>query len=171
MKRKSYFPTPNTSVSHGTLKTDDLVAAFLNELWKFDEMSDYDTDLRERAAAWLDSPEPRDDDEGDCLRIELADALQEHAPPYTIFEANEGDGSDFGWWACVEWLEEDTRQGADSVLKINAGDDIPLSYDGEFVMQVNDHGNVTLLQRSRQPNVDDKHRHGGGAWVEVWSCV
>jgi uncharacterized protein YfaT (DUF1175 family) len=37
---------------------------------------------------------------------ELADAIQEHCPPFVRFGAHEGDGADFGFWVDHEALNE-----------------------------------------------------------------
>lgn len=60
----------------------------------------------------------------------------------------------------LEALEYSARS-KDCVIKVNAGDTWPPLWttagcDVQFVMEVNDHGNVTLYNRRRR---------------EVWTCV
>ncbi len=66
----------------------------------------------------------------------------------------------FGFWPDISTLDEDARC-RNGVVKVNAGDPWPPlcppnGDDIEFVMEVNDHGNVTLFNRRRR---------------EIWSCV
>lgn len=123
------------SISHGTLRQPDLLNAFSYELAILDRTfddseakalatlleidSDYCAGLPESAVAVID---------------DLSDRLQAFAPPYCYFGANEGDGSDFGFWPSMEAIEELPRiQNVD-------GEEIP----DEDHAYVNDHGNVTV---------------------------
>ena len=99
---------PNTSISHGTLNPRDLLPIFADVL----------EDL-ERDGPRVDVPDAADvlndaeraiqaDFEGFSdewiveLVIELSDHLEHRAPEGTYFGSNEGDGSDFGFWAIPE---------------------------------------------------------------------
>ena len=67
---------------------------------------------------------------------------------------------DYGFWPDLEGLEYAARS-KDGVIKVNAGDAWPPLWTStgrevQFVIEVNDHGNVTLYNRRRQ---------------EVWSCI
>lgn len=67
---------------------------------------------------------------------------------------------DYGFWPDLEGLEHAARS-KDGVIKVSAGSAWPPLWttsgrDIQFVMEVNDHGNLTLYSRRRQ---------------EVWSCV
>lgn len=77
------------------------------------------------------------------------DTLSETCPPYIYFGAHPGDGSDFGYWIDWDAIEEDRYSG-----DLPSGDECPTGHRGAF-LQVNDHGNCTLL-------IDGK---------EAWSCV
>ena len=150
------------TVSHGTLRTDDLLDSFASELeWQV-----------RRNRAYYGSPEgPRDDamvrliaearnaegnglNEDDCAEIvqELIDALQEFAPAYAYFGAHCGNGSDFGYW-----IDNDALDHFDG-LRVSDTSEIPDNYSGE-VLHVNDHGNMTLYAANN------------GALVEVWGVV
>jgi hypothetical protein len=66
----------------------------------------------------------------------------------------------FGFWPDISMLDEDARC-RNGVVKVSAGDPWPPLWPPqgdhiEFVMEVNDHGNVTLFNRRRR---------------ELWSCV
>ena len=136
------------SISHGTLKTEDLLEAFRSELdWQFRRNGNY-----------FSLPENRDEGRkihglcGECqdqyeenetlkdldiaseLIETLSDALNQFAPAYCYFGAHEGDGSDFGFWPSFDAIEE---------LPIVEGSDEAKDL-GEDCKSVNDHGNVTI---------------------------
>lgn len=86
------------------------------------------------------------------------EALSAYCLPYMRFDRSP-DG-EYGFWPDLETLDEDASNG-DGVIKVNAGDAWPPLWtpDGRelsFIVEVNDHGNLTLFSRRR---------------VEVWSCV
>lgn len=84
---------------------------------------------------------------------ELFDALNEYAPPYGFFGANEHDGADYGFW-----LSEDLPHTFEG-LTVDDVSEVPRGYHGE-VLQVNDRGNMTLYVSN-----------GRGDLREVWSIV
>ena len=135
------------TISHGTLRDEDLLEAFADELERLDGTSGAAKlidDARETLATLEDGGEAEDAPE---IVNDLIDALNEHAPPYCYFGATEGDGSDFGFWPSMESLEEDVHNA--SVLKMNDGDDVLAAireHDRvpDYIMSVSDHGNVTL---------------------------
>lgn len=73
------------TVSHGTLRAEDLIFKFAEVL----------RELNQAKYAKLALRQPDDLDE---YVVELADALNEEAPVGYYFGAHEGDGSDFGFW-------------------------------------------------------------------------
>jgi hypothetical protein len=92
--------------------------------------------------------EPIDYWSGDDVASDLEalfDALDEYAPPYFYFGAHPGDGSDYGFW-----LREDLRDDPDAFdgLRVSGLDEVPADYIGE-ILEVNDHGNVSLYVKSR----------------------
>jgi hypothetical protein len=93
------------SVSSGTLRPQDLAAAFLAEIDRLRlEISD---DLRKDAESLArgcgrpvsDYPLPEDADE---IVAELAEILDSAANPGWFFGAHPGDGADFGFWPVEE---------------------------------------------------------------------
>lgn len=86
------------------------------------------------------------------------DALQSYCLPFTSF--SRAPSGDYGFWPDIEGLEY-SAQSKDGVAKVNSGDAWPPLWtssglDVQFIMEVNDHGNVTLYNRRRR---------------ELWSCV
>src|SRR5690606_23432490 len=111
------------TVIHGTLRTEHLILAFLEELEAIDR--DRADSFWERIPAeafedleddWWDS------EEAEGSLEELFDVLNEFAPPCCYFGADEGDGSDFGVWIDRFSREEAIENG--EVLKV---DEIPNS--------------------------------------------
>ena len=119
------------SVSHGTMREEDLIPAFMSAL---------DDILNERITSGKDSPEEvaevgalhdklgvierrmeapgyYDSEEAGWDLDWLFDTLDEHAPEGCYFGAIEGDGSDYGFWRDIEddyqqdepidWREQD----------------------------------------------------------------
>ncbi len=146
------------SISHGTLRAEDLLEAFANELddllWHQSRRfprREYRALIR-AAYRMLRAPE-LPDDAGDLVN-ELQDALSEFAPPYCYFGAHEGDGSDFGFWMAADSLSD-----AFDGIRVSDTGEVPRDYRGE-VLHVNDHGNITLyVARPR------------GKLREVWAIV
>jgi hypothetical protein len=152
------------TISHGTLRTEDLLDTFASEL----------EDLVQRnAKEWCSAQgrirrdtymeligeaqdldvENDDDDIGSELLMQLEDSLQDFAAPYSHFGSHEGDGSDYGFWPDFDAL------AMDDVLKVSDLAEVPANTVCE-VMLVNDHGNVTLYTAN-----------GDGTFTELWSCV
>ena len=127
------------SISHGTLRTEDLLDVFANELeyHVLRNAADLPLAARETLRALVyDAREVEDYDSEAASEIvnELQDALQEFAPPYCYFGNTEGDGSDFGFWPDMYGIEDLPR--VDSSIEAREL--------GEDCISVNDHGNVTV---------------------------
>ena len=146
------------SVIHGTLRTEHLILAFLEELEAIDRDRADSFWGRIPAEAFEDlENEWWSSEEAYWILEELFDLLNEFAPPYCYFGALEGDGSDFGFWIDRWALEEAIANG--EVLKVSElPNSVPEEY--EYVAVVNDYGDVTLYHRSED-----------GALHEVWSVV
>lgn len=133
-RRKVEFGT----VSHGTLRPEDLIPAFADELRRLrGALPLYIAkQLREFNAA-MTAGQDAADEMGVELVQALEDGLQQYAPAYGYFGAHPGNGSDFGFWLCDDWQDLfDGLQVADTA-------EVPKGYRGE-VLHVNDHGNATL---------------------------
>lgn len=87
------------TVIHGTLRSDDLLRAFANELEAI--AADGYARLIGEARSMAAEIEVESFDDGDVIAdmlTSLIDALDYHAPDGYYFGAHEGDGSDFGYW-------------------------------------------------------------------------
>lgn len=134
------------SISHGTLRPEDLVPVFLDTL---DTVSRNYGDIDQLCeaqrlygaidyATGFDAYYEEDEPHSDLARLDRH--LNIFAPPYCYFGAHSGDGSDFGFW-----LQEDWKQLAqdDGVPIVSGWEEIPANHHG-LLFLVNDHGNVTL---------------------------
>ena len=156
-KTKKRYTAQFGSVSTGTMRPEDLIPVFA------DALKDLKTSKEDRKlindAESLDFHEDNEDgvlmDTAEYVLSELFDALDAHAPAYGYFGAHPGDGADYGWWLGEEW--ERNFEDVDG-LKVADLTEVPKGYTGE-VMQVNDHGNMTLYS----------YLQGRGR--EVWSLV
>ena len=139
---------------HGTLRSEDLIPAFTNELAYLsdgqhpliDEINQFDwysEDIR------LDIAESQQEYASDLVN-DLIDALNEYAPAHTYFGTIEGDGSDFGFWADADSFE-DCR-----IVGTPTDSEISMDLDCEIYIHINDHGNVTTYDLNRN---------------EIWSVV
>ena len=151
------------TVSHGTLLNNDLISAFSDKLKELNKINE-DEDSRKRHNAIIQDcidilhkysedelNNPKDEyfaeDLSTLINEDLFDALNDFAPPYCYFGANEGDGSDFGFWPME--IQED-RDNDLVIVK----DSLPSN-----IAVVSDHGNITMY------SIDD------GQIFEEWSIV
>ena len=138
------------SISEGTLRTEDLLEAFAWEL-RYLAKTPSTSNASHIQLAWLAyemlEADGMDDGMGDEreeeaaeLVSELIDALQEYCPPFVYFGAHPGDGADFGFWPDWDALEEEMRYAEDT-----DDDDTKYLPDSSVLVEVNDHGNVTVF--------------------------
>lgn len=130
------------TISHGTLRSEDLLEAFADELDRCEPGHKLVAEAFTMLEAWNDDNEPGDVSE---VLDDLANALDEYSPPYCYFGTCEGDGSDFGFWPMMEAIEE-----------LEKFDEVPNDLPGDDFVVVNDHGNVTLY---------------GADGKEIWAVV
>lgn len=142
------------SVSTGTLRNEDLLDSFADEL-EFC-CSNHGAEVSQYADLLKEAREIDPDDENASEVVEnLVDALNEFAAPYSYFGSLPGDGADYGFWPDVDSLEMAVFDGEVTKVSDLSEADEP----GEYMM-VNDHGNVTL-----------GYVKDNGEFVETWSCV
>ena len=163
--------TPKTAelgtLIHATLRSEDLLPAFTDELRRLSESAGNAKDIAlcdeiDAELAALDTLAEVDglEDVADTYWVsehvsflineDLMNRLNDYAPPYFYFGAHPGDGSDFGFW--MGELEDFDG------LRVSDTSEVPADYSGE-VLHVNDHGNVTLYSSDC------------GTLTEVWACV
>ena len=143
------------SISHGTMRTEDLLPDFA---WELDhhlkrqpksfKRAKYRKLIRE--AEKIEKEEAFDTEEAQWLLDEIGEALGDFAPPYCYFGAHEGDGADYGYWPSIE--------GYDG-LKVEGLEDVPKGYSGE-VLIVNERGNLTFGTITER-----------GKFSELWGAV
>jgi hypothetical protein len=151
------------SVSHDTMRPDDLIPAFLGALAELDPDKEkaIRTDEDNSAVfAILDTEDDkREDSDGEeldwFLNEVLFDLLNNYAPPYFYFGSHPGDGCDYGFWLS-EGFEQDFEDNEG--LRVSDTSEVPADYSGE-VLHVSDHGNPTLY------SAED------GKLTEVWALV
>ena len=93
------------SISTGTLRSQDLIPAFLEALSKLSPEAYQQMQEPATGFAMVPAYALEDEESGwwysvdcDCVMYALEDALNEHAPDGTYFGAHPGDGADFGFW-------------------------------------------------------------------------
>jgi len=145
------------SVSSGTMRPEDLIPAFADELRAYVQAAGVEGAIPAhlKLAEEADAIEDYDSEEANGVLEELFDALNEYAPPYGYFGAHPGDGADYGFWLEEDWLR---IMYDDGVLEVSDTSEVPADYSGE-VVHVNDHGNATLYAAQ------------DGELTEVWSVV
>ena len=133
------------TVIHATLRTEDLLAAFADELEyhvqrNAEEWCSDDGRVRRdqllRLVGEAREIDPDDEDAPELVN-DMNDELCSFAPPYCYFGATEGDGSDFGFWPSMESIEE--------LPRLEDCDRDAAKALGEDCIYVNDHGNVTVF--------------------------
>tara|TARA_R110000803_G_scaffold210841_1_gene284280 strand:- start:6035 stop:6499 length:465 start_codon:yes stop_codon:yes gene_type:complete len=153
---KAYHPIG--TISHATLRTEDLLDSFADALetaiatvewpdggheigYREVIMNGFIQGIREArmlsALLKLDSEEWQNA-ASEMVNETLIDALDSFAPPYCCFGAHEGDGSDFGFWPMYD--DETLAEARESGYRVD----------------VSVHGNVVLYDAKDQ---------------EVWSIV
>lgn len=88
------------TVSHGTLRNEDLLKAFCEEIERY-ASTGYAIVTESRK--WLAGEQPDEnesnrDEIGQELVIDLIDQLNAMSPDNVYFGTLDGDASDFGWW-------------------------------------------------------------------------
>ena len=103
------------TISHGTMRMQDLIPAFLDAVRGI-APAEYEAymampfgpapahALEDDDAEWWGS------DDALYLFNDLMETLDQHAPDGYYFGTHPGDGSDFGYWPEEDWQEEDIEE-------------------------------------------------------------
>ena len=145
------------SISTGTLPTEDLLQAFKYTMGELthdpvSNLSKYPTEAM--AKLWDEAIhligtdqwwtlDPEDSGVDDLLN-DLTDALDELCPPFVYFGTLEGDAADFGFW--VDW---DRLNEARQNIGMASESDEEILKEDNVIVQVSDHGNVTVMDMER----------------------
>lgn len=154
MKRKIEYPMG--SVSHGTMRNEDLIPEFLDLLVQLARKAKNRNhlslckDIKRRMKQF--NYYTSNDADIDLYEI-LFPCLDEYAAPYFYFGSHPGDGSDYGYW-----ISEDLEYDFEG-LKVSDLSEVPAKYAGEILL-VNDHGNISLYRKARTQEPR-----------EIWSIV
>ncbi len=92
------------TVIHGTLRPEDLIPAFADELRAL--RGSLPLQIYRDLRAWEAHVEDLDGDLEGWLMDELFNALDEYAPEGYYFGAHMGDGSDFGYWRAEDEYQD-----------------------------------------------------------------
>ena len=127
------------SISTGTLRTQDLLEAFHSTI----AASGTPPALAEDGYA--DGGKAYSDEE--LLEV-YTEQLESLCPPFVYFGTLEGDGADFGFWADFDAIDESCARKHHRRTHNPDTGEIVLE-DESVIVQVNDHGNVTVMDMER----------------------
>ena len=152
------------SISTGTLRTEDLLPAFIEAIERLGGTLPSDLEcvnhMEYTALPSYDHVGVIDDsidfwqsEEAAWDMEALTTVLEYLCPPFVYFGTLEGDGADFGFWPDTERLQEELRYNGRPML----GDSEYTYLDDEgLLVHVNDHGNISVFDQ--QGNL-------------LWDCV
>ena len=135
------------SISTGTLRTEDLLPVFTATMRQFLTDNGHKSIYVERAETIIRN-DFYDMELADELVGTLMDGIQGYCPPFVYFGTLPGDGADFGFWPDLEAIDESC--GLKHHRRTHNPDtgEIVLE-DDSVIVQINDHGNVTVMDMAR----------------------
>jgi hypothetical protein len=135
------------SISHGTLRLKDLIPVFIDTIHRLTtpDMPTVSIDWIGADARLFDDDFFTSDD-ADQTMVELVEVLNELCPPFVYFGTLEGDGADFGFWPDMPRITEEMRNYPENYDTTSG--EVTLT-DDNVIVQVSDHGNVTLMDMER----------------------
>jgi hypothetical protein len=146
------------SISSGTLRNEDLIPTFLNEIAYHTPSKarkiNRDSDLVKILDAIGENdqiPEDLQEIASFILNEDIFDTLNEIAykMPYCYFGAHPGNGSDFGFWVDWELIEMDIQDGDILAWNDDTRNPTHKELDGySYYCKNNDHGNFSLYARN-----------------------
>jgi hypothetical protein len=137
------------TVIEGTMRDEDLIPAFVDEILYYDPNDSLALEIEES----INNNTYDFNSERAMYDVnDLMDRLNDFADPYTYFGSHVGNGSDYGFWVDID---------IDDFDGIIVGDtsEVPENYIG-YALHVNDHGNMTLYDVNGADNM-----------TEIWSVV
>ena len=140
-KSANYLPLG--TISHGTMREEDLIPAFLDALESVDpgKAQQFQDEYAKLGGG---DEEQREEFLSDFCWETLSNALDEHTPPFTYFGANEGDGSDYGVWISCEAIKDALADEVEGGLKaVDRGE--PLPFGCKYVIVMNRAGDYGAL--------------------------
>jgi hypothetical protein len=130
------------SISTGTLRTEDLLSAFVSAL---ESLSPMGTNHPYMGDAYQILEQGTDDEsETTELLSDIEHELNNLCPPFVYFGAHPGDGADYGFWPDMDSLNQELPYGD---VTFHADERILDAYD--VIVQVSDHGNLTVMDMDR----------------------
>ena len=133
------------SISTGTLLIEDIFPAYLDQLDKLSPNSP----LSKEVWAYMETGALLEEHENAWGIVEQIDLLlNELCPPFVFFGTHPGDGADFGFWPDMDRLNEELQWERDHYPDDSVPDELTLDDDG-VIVQVSDHGNVTVMDMER----------------------
>ena len=144
------------SVSSGTMRKEDLIPCFMDELRSYDKDNSLLFELDAVIKNYAETNDLEYYYDSELSNYDLDNLFNElnniNDLPYVYFGSHPGDGSDYGYW-----IDESIQYDFEG-LKVDDTSEIPDNYNGE-VLHVNDHGNMTLYAAIE------------GELTEIWSIV
>ena len=137
--RKSSIGT----ISEGTLRPEDLLQAFADELLAIRTIAGEYQPLIDEANYRIRSTSGLRSNSQTTSEIVngLQDALNELAPPFCYFGTLEGDSADFGFWPDHDAIKELISESEEYYIDGNEG---YINLNENVWIQVSDHGNITI---------------------------
>jgi hypothetical protein len=143
------------SVSSGTMRDQDLIPTFVDHLLWLDSDNGLSKSIQEKL----------DDENFDAVNYysteectwdldELFEELDKFSLPFTYFGANEGDGSDYGFWVYWDWVNDDEDEDA---FHVNDLGDVLDDYSGLVMLH-------TSTYKASLYKMDDNNN-----LIEIWS--
>ncbi len=141
------------SISTGTLRTEDLLPAYLFALEGLSQAkgTGFNQELIEIGFAYSQcgvgfgpiSEWPIDEDEAVEIMERIATTIQELCPPFVYFGAHPGDGADFGFWPDWDALK--------SHINLREGESLPddVEIDGVIIHALDDN-HITIMDFDRK---------------------
>lgn len=137
------------SISHGTMRTEDLLPLFARELEALARRNRTSHRHASLLTAARRIERARNWESSDAIAVldELFEALDDYAPMYCRFGAHEGDGADYGFWPIdIEDIKEQVREHGVVVSDLS---EVPPRFNGEILL-INERGNASLYVLARK---------------------